>query len=78
MAHVKYRAFVSYSHADSKLAARLHRDLEEFRVPAKLKRSSEPNSGRLGVFFRDRDELKASADLWGNIAQALDRSSILL
>jgi tetratricopeptide (TPR) repeat protein len=78
MAHVKYRAFISYSHADSKLAARLHRDLEEFRVPAKLKRSSEPNSGRLGVFFRDRDELKASADLWGNIAQALDRSEYLI
>ena len=34
--HFKYRAFISYSHADEKWARWLHRSLETYRVPRRL------------------------------------------
>ena len=32
----RYRAFLSYSHADTPAAARLHRWLETYRIPPRL------------------------------------------
>ncbi len=58
-----YRAFISYSHTDEVFAARLHRDLERYRLPARVVRAKGLISNRLGVIFRDREELASSASL---------------
>ncbi len=78
----RYRAFISYSHADEKLAARLHRRLENYRLPRNFARQEKftqnPASVRLRPVFRDRDELATSASLSGAILQALDESAALI
>lgn len=62
----QYRAFISYSHADSAVATWLHRALETYHVPTNLVGKETPVGPvprRLTPIFRDRDELAASGDL---------------
>ncbi len=77
----RYWAFISYSHADSRHAADLHRRLERFRVPSRLV-GRETTRGklpaRLQPIFRDREELPTSADLGGNLRAALTQSRLLI
>jgi tetratricopeptide (TPR) repeat protein len=75
---VRYRAFISYSHADEAFAARLHRDLERYRLPRRVVQARGLISERLGVIFRDRDELASSASLTGTIQKALGESECLI
>jgi eukaryotic-like serine/threonine-protein kinase len=78
---MRYRAFISYSHADEAWARWLMRRLESYRVPPRLvgRRTVHGTiEGRLGRFFRDRDELTASSDLSANIRSALEESSALI
>ena len=77
----RYRAFVSYSHADEAAAGRIYRDLELYRIPKRL----VGQTTRLGVvprrlapIFRDRDELPASDDLSSRIKDALSGSSAMI
>jgi tetratricopeptide (TPR) repeat protein len=77
----RYRAFISYSHADKAVADWLHRALETYRIPAKLvgattRLGEVPR--RLTPIFRDRDELSASHDLGGELTAALRESAFLL
>lgn len=77
----RYRAFISYAHADEREASRLIRRLETYRVPRRLV-GSEGAQGqigaRLGRFFRDRDELASAGDLTAAIRQALAQSDALI
>lgn len=85
-----YDAFISYSgfrktgeesDFDRKVAERLHRSLEAYRVPrALLKRSPgrAPVPRRLKKIFRDRDEVSASGSLYGSLTEALRRSRFLI
>ena len=76
-----YRAFISYSHRDKALATRIHRAIESYRVPTKLAGTTTPVGTvprRLTPIFRDRDELPASADLGGELSEALRRSMFLI
>jgi tetratricopeptide (TPR) repeat protein len=77
----KYWGFISYSHTDEKVAARLHRELEQYRVPKALV-GQEGRAGlipkKLFPIFRDRDELAASADLSSAILTALSESVYLI
>ncbi|MCA0202085.1 MAG: toll/interleukin-1 receptor domain-containing protein, partial [Proteobacteria bacterium] len=76
-----FRAFISYSHRDTKVAEWLHRAIETYRVP-------KPLIGRItgtgligqrpGKVFRDRDELEVAADLSGKINDALEQSQFLV
>lgn len=79
---IRYRAFISYSHADSVWGDWLHKALEAYRVPAKLvgmpTASAGPIPKRLYPVFRDREELPSSADLGGQIASALAASQFLI
>jgi hypothetical protein len=56
---LKYRAFISYSHADTSWAKWLHRGLEGFRIDKDLV-GHETSTGTipktLRPIFRDRDE----------------------
>lgn len=74
----RYRAFISYSHADEVAARWLQRALEGYRPPATL-RASRPNlPGRLYPVFRDRDELASAHDLSDSIRVAMDESDALV
>ena len=78
MAQREYIAFISYRHKplDMRVAQRLHRMIERYRIPAGL-RSGQ--TGRMpGYVFCDRDELSVSSDLSGNITQALDHAKFLI
>lgn len=74
----KYRAFISYSHADQAHAVWLQRQLERYRTPKALRRSRPDVPARLYPIFRDTDELASSADLSESIRNALDDSDTLI
>jgi hypothetical protein len=77
----RYRAFISYSHADAAAAHRLHRALEHYRIPRRLvggDTAMGPVPRRLAPIFRDREELAAAADLTEHIRDALARSDALI
>ncbi|MFI8977517.1 TIR domain-containing protein [Nocardia asteroides] len=61
-----YDAFLSYSHADRAIAAGIQRGLH--RIGRRM--------GRLHALrvFRDATDLTASPDLWGRVAEAMDRA----
>lgn len=72
-----YIAFISYRHKplDIRIAARLHRLIEQYRLPRSLRSSGR---SRLGRVFRDKDELPVSVDLTSDIRNALDHSQFLI
>jgi len=78
----RYRAFISYSHKDEKIAAKLHRYIEQFRIPKKMEMKREQKSEkfpkRIFPVFRDKDELPSSADLGAQIETALRNSDFLV
>ena len=77
----KYRAFISYSHADTAQAKRLHRALESFRIDKDLA-GRETATGAipkaLRPIFRDRDEFTAGHVLSDQTQAALDASQALI
>ena len=78
----KYKAFISYSHADVKWAKWLHRTLETYRTPKRLlslkTEQGEAIPTRLSPIFRDREELSSSHDLSESIRVALEQSENLI
>lgn len=78
---MRYRGFISYSHADKRVAAQVHRWLEAYRVPRRLvgrETAVGPVPARLHPIFRDREELPTSADLGSQIQAALAESATLV
>lgn len=78
---MKYSAFISYSYKDRRWATWLHRALETYRVPKRLRGREGrfgPIEARLPPVFRDRDELAASADLGQAVNAALAVSATLI
>lgn len=78
---MRYRAFISYSHADEKTARWLMRKLEAYRVPSNLVGTPSPFGpipAKLGQMFRDRDELPSSGNLSSTISAALSDSSAIV
>lgn len=74
----RYKAFISYSHADEKWASWLHRSLETYEVPKHIV-GTETRMGkvprRVAPVFRDRDELASSTDLGADLREALAQSA---
>lgn len=72
-----YIAFISYRHAtvDSAVAKQVHTLVEQYRVPRTLRRKG---SKKLGLVFRDQEELPISSDLSEDICRALDHSEHLI
>lgn len=73
----RYWAFLSYSHADEAAAARLHRALERYTLPAAVRRAHGLPK-RLIPVFRDVEELEAAAGLSKRLETALDESRWLI
>lgn len=78
---MRFRAFLSYSHADAAWTGWLLRRLETYRVPSRLVGTQGAHGlieRRLGKFFRDRDELPSAGDLGVTIREALADSEALV
>ena len=78
---MRYKAFMSYCHADETWATWLHKALESYRVPRRLvgtAGSHGPVPARLTPIFRDREELSSGADLSEKIKAALANSESLV
>lgn len=75
---MRYAAFISYRHneRDSFIAENLQHELEHYRIPGKIKKSS--GRDKVGRIFRDREELPISNNLEDNIQQALEGSEYLI
>ena len=77
----RYKAFISYSHADETWARWLHRAIEAYRLPRNLVGSQTPMGevpSRIMPVFRDREELSSAADLGSTVTQALSDSENLI
>lgn len=78
---MRYSAFISYNHRDRKSAAWLHRALETYNIPPRL-RGRESAFGPLGAkippVFQDREELSASSDLAQSVREALEQAHSLI
>ena len=78
---VHYWAFISYSHKDAAFGRRLHRRLEHYSLPRRLKGRLTVQGAlpkRLTPIFRDRDELPAANDLSVEVRAALQASRCLV
>ena len=74
----KYRAFLSYSHRDTKWATWLHKSLESYRPPKQIVGTVTPRGPvpkRLAPIFRDREELASATDLGSLLNEALRQSA---
>ena len=77
----RYWAFLSYSHADRRMAEKLHRALESYRLPRRLVGRAGPQGpvpARLYPVFRDRDELDARGEIGSVVEAALAASRALV
>lgn len=77
----KYRAFITYSHHDESWAKYLQASLERFTVPSNVPvslKGTGRSPRRIGVVFRDREELSASANIQEVVTQALKESAWLI
>lgn len=77
----RFRAFVSYAHADARRARALQARLEGYRLPRRMAEAREDDAGwgdRIGPVFRDREDLSASNDLSRAVREALAASRALV
>ena len=78
MGGYRYKAFISYSHADQKWATWLHRSLESYRFPDPVRAKHHLPDRSLAPVFRDREELASSSDLGESILAALQQSANMI
>ena len=73
-----YVAFISYRHKplDKQAAEMIQRRIESYKVPKEFR--EKVGGERLGMVFRDEDELPASSSLSDSITYALDHSRYLI
>ena len=73
----KYKAFISYRHLplQMEVAKAVHRRIEHYTVPKNLRKNG---SRKVGLVFRDQDELPIAGSLSANIQTALDNSEFLI
>ena len=73
-----YIAFISYRHKplDKQAAEMIQKRIENYRVPKEFREKA--GGDRLGMVFRDEDELPASSSLSDSITYALDHTKYLL
>ena len=77
----KFRAFLSYSHADRGWAEKLHTELEAYPIPRSLvgrttRRGRVP--AKLRPIFRDRSDMEAGHSLTQQTIDALENSKCLI
>jgi hypothetical protein len=81
MAALRYRAFLSYSHADTAWAKWLHRALESYRIDKDLvgrETAVGPVPKSLRPVFRDREDFAAGHSLTEQTLTALEASQFIV
>ncbi|EDL49603.1 TIR domain-containing protein [Erythrobacter sp. SD-21] len=76
MAKGRYKAFISYSHRDRRVANWLHGQLERFKIPDGIEAPGLQDG--LRPIFKDREELPASEDLGAALESAITNSDALI
>ncbi|MGD9981188.1 MAG: toll/interleukin-1 receptor domain-containing protein, partial [Hyphomonadaceae bacterium] len=77
----RFKAFLSYSRKDDRVAKWLHAALEAYRTPRELLKtegSRGPVSKRVSPVFRDRTDLSSGGVLHGKLVEALQQSEFLI
>jgi MTH538 TIR-like domain (DUF1863) len=74
----RFAAFISYSHADAAIAAKLQRKLERYRLPKHIVEAHDRTAAGLGQIFRDREDLAAAASLSDAIRSAIANAEALI
>lgn len=76
----KYDAFISYRHTelDKYVAEKIHKYLEEFKLPKNVKNKKAIKKTRIERVFRDKEELTITNNLEDPIIQALKQSEYLI
>ncbi len=83
----RYKAFISYSHADNQAQGRkwadwLHHTLETYPIPAELVGKTNQYGQKIPAqiypVFQDEKELSANANLSASLQSALDRAEFLV
>ena len=76
----KYDAFISYRHTelDKYIAEKIHKYLEEFKLPNNVKNQENIRKTRIERVFRDKEELTITNNLEDPIIQALKESEYLI
>lgn len=78
---LKYRAFLSYAHADLSWALKLHRLLEHYRIPKDMVGQQTRHGwipASLRPIFRDREDFSGGHSLTEATIAALDQSEALV
>ena len=73
----KYFAFISYKHEDVRWAKWLHRKIEGFRLPAAIRKSGSPYTGKLPPVFLDTHEIQPGP-LKAELKEKLEQSKYLI
>ncbi len=73
----KYFAFISYSSDDRRWAKKLQRNLEQYRLPARLQKRYPEAPKRAYPVFRDDTHL-AGFKVWASLTEELDDSQYLI
>jgi len=73
-----YKAFISYSHDNEEFGAWLHKQLERYKIPKRLREDYPHLPKTLYPIFRDRYELNAGDDLGVEISKALEKILMFL
>lgn len=76
-AKYKNYAFISYSHANARWANKIHSQLEQYRLPAHLRKKYRDTPARAYPISRDRTNLYGSK-VWSAITKELDESQYLI
>ena len=76
----RYDAFISYRHTetDKFVAANLHKQLENFRLPRNVAKKMEGRKTKIERVFRDKEELPLTNNLEEPILEALQDSEWLI
>jgi tetratricopeptide (TPR) repeat protein len=74
----RFAAFISYSHADAAIAAKLQSKLERYRLPKHVALARSSGEADLGSIFRDREDLAAAPSLSDAIRDAISRADALI
>ncbi len=74
----KYRAFISYSRKDTKVATWLHKNLEGYHIPEALRAINPHLPKTLGMFFKDTEDLSAHSSLNDALKETLRESEFLI
>jgi len=80
-ANFKYRAFLSYSHANTAIVRKVHERLENFRIDGEIVGRPTPLGPvppTLRPIFRDRDDFEAGSSLKDATLVALDEAAAFI